>query len=89
MLHMTQQEKANEILDRLFLIPRHYRVGLSEKFLRGYAGKKWVGPNTPLSGDVLILEATKRVQDGRLITFKRGQERFYVPRKAPLPERQL
>lgn len=78
---MTHEEKAEKVLDHLFSNPRYYRVGLSEKFLRNYARKKWVGPNMPLSGNILLLEAAKRVQDGRLITFRRGKERFYAPKK--------
>ena len=37
---MTQQEKAKEVLDRLFSFEPYRRNGLSEAFLRDYARKK-------------------------------------------------
>lgn len=40
---MTQEEKAREVLEQLFYAPRNRRTGLSEKFLRNYAGKKMGG----------------------------------------------
>lgn len=76
---MTQQEKAREILDRLLLWPRYVRVGVSEKFLRMYAAKKWVGKDEPLDADVLIDEAEARVLAGELISFCRGAEAIYKP----------
>ena len=36
---MTQKEKAQEVLDRLFLQPHYARVGVSDQFLREYAAK--------------------------------------------------
>lgn len=89
MLHMTQQEKAKEVLWRLFYLPRHNRVGLSEKYLMSYASKHWVGKDERLSPDALIAEADRQVQTGQLDKFRRGSSWHYKPRKAPLPERQL
>lgn len=76
---MTQQEKAREVLDRLFLQSRRARVGVSEQFLRWYAAKKWVGKDEPLDADVLIDEAEARVLAGELIIFNRGTEAYYKP----------
>lgn len=78
---MTQEEKANEVLDQLFRSQRNRRVGLSEKFLRAYAHKKWVGPGVQLSADALICEANKRVWLGEYIRFRRGTSWFFAPRK--------
>lgn len=74
---MTQQERANEVLDQLFRIERNARVGLSEKFLRAYAPTKWVGPGVQLSADVLICEINKRVWMGSFMRYKRGSVWFY------------
>lgn len=81
---MPQQEKAKQVLDNLFNNSRYYRVGLSEKFLRNYAHKKWVTPDERLSGDVIIREANIRVLFGQYITYMRGQMRFYAPNKRGL-----
>ena len=78
---MTQEKKANEVLDQLFRIPYHSRMGLSEKFLRSYAPKKWVGPGVQLSPDVLICEANKRVWMGSFMMFRRGSTWFYRPNR--------
>lgn len=76
---MTQQEKAREVLDRLFFQSYYTRIGVSEKFLREYAAKKWVGENEPLDADVLIGEAEARVLAGELSSFSRGGVTNYKP----------
>lgn len=69
---MTQQQKAAAVLDQLFNVGRYARTGLSVKFLRAYAGKKWVDENIALSPDALIGEAVQRALQGRYIMFYRG-----------------
>ena len=80
---VTQEEKAQEVLERLFYVPRNRRTGLSEKFLRSYAGKKWADKDVRLSQDALIAEAERQVQNGALKKFRRGRGYpcFYRPRK--------
>lgn len=77
---MTHQEKAREVLDRLLYLPYYHRHGLSEAFLRDYARKKWVGPDKPLDGDVLIAEAERRIGYD-LREIKRGSKRWFITRK--------
>lgn len=77
---MTHQEKAREVLDRLLYLPYYHRHGLSEAFLRDYARKKWVGPDEPLDGDVLIAEAENRIGYD-LREIKRGSKRWFITRK--------
>lgn len=77
---MTHQEKAREVLDRLLYLPYYHRHGLSEVFLRDYARKKWVGPDAPLDGDVLIAEAESRIGYD-LREIKRGSKRWFITRK--------
>ena len=74
---MTQQEKAKEDLDRLFSFEPYRRNGLSEAFLRDYARKKWVGPNEPLDGDVLIAEAESRAAHSTLKKFYRKSPAYF------------
>jgi hypothetical protein len=74
---MTQQEKALEILDWVFLQPRYARTGVSEKFLRDLAKSRWVGKDEKLSAGVLIETADVRVALGELLKFKRGQTAYY------------
>lgn len=78
---MTQQEKAKELLARLFRGPRNYRVGLSEKYLRAAAQNQWVGENERLSPDALLTEAENQVDTGALKKFRRGSTVFYSPKK--------
>ena len=73
LMSMTQQEKAQEVLDSIFIQARYARVGVSENFLRGYAVRKWVGENERLKADTLIVEADARVVSGHLIRFRRNQ----------------
>lgn len=74
---LTQQEKAKEVLDRLFSFEPYRRNGLSEAFLRDYARKKWVGPNEPLDGDVLIAEAESRAAHSTLKKFYRKSAAYF------------
>lgn len=78
---MTQQEKAKELLTRLFRGPRNYRVGLSEKYLRTAAQNQWVGENERLLPDALLTEAERQVAAGALKKFRRGSTFFYSPKK--------
>ena len=78
---MTQQEKAKDLLARLFHGPRNCRVGLSEKYLRTAAQKQWVGENERLSPDALLAEAENQVAAGALKKFRRGSTFFYSPKK--------
>lgn len=77
---MTQQEKAQEYISRIFRIPRYRRVGVSEKFLRENAPKHWVGKNEPLSADALLCEVENQVAQGNLKKFRRAQTWYYSPR---------
>ena len=77
---MTQQETAKALLAQLFRNPRNYRVGLSEKYLRSTAQKRWVGKGERLTADALIDEAEAQVAEGSLKKFKRGSTQFYSPR---------
>lgn len=77
---MTQQEKAQEVLDRLLYLPYYQHHGISEAYLRDYARKKWVGEDEPLDGDVLIAEAESRVGIS-LFEVMRGSKRWFVTRK--------
>lgn len=80
---MTQEEKAREVLDRLFLRPYYAANGVSENFLRRYASKKWVGKAEPLTPEALIDEADARVLTGELICFSQGHNHSTVMYKPP------
>ena len=62
---MTEQEKAQALLDRLLRMPRHVRCGLTTTFLRDYA----IRHNLP--GDALEKEAMCRVMYGQYKVFRR------------------
>jgi hypothetical protein len=74
---MTQQEKAQEVLNSLFIQSHYARVGVSDTFLREYAHKKWVGENEPLSAEALIGAADERAAEGKLKKFNRNAVVYY------------
>lgn len=77
---MTQQEKASEVLNRLFRSQKYAKFGLSENFLRQYAKKQWVGKDEPLRPEALIFEANKRALLGQYTRFLRFGAVTFRPR---------
>lgn len=71
---MSEQEKAGELLDRLFWSPRTCRYGLTATYLRDYARRHG------LEQDALVAEATRRVMYGQYKVFRRfNQQTVFRP----------